>query len=407
MKRNKIDIDIQISDKIKDRFFRILEQDIKDVNGIELTPGGLLQIIESDPSKRGKYLRWLTDIYRKTDSNIFYEDLYKIKETIELFEKIKSKLPNDEKNILGYSSYQELWNNIKKYKEDDDFLLSKNQLRGDTIVNDEYDLLLENDLYKVIVVKTHRSSCYWGSGTRWCTAVSTNKRTYLNYAEKGPLCIIYYKDGDYKKNIQFHIETAQYMDYDDNPIPPEKLFSTYTDVLEAFIEYIKSNKYKYYEPKGLKFYQDNFLQTLEKGNTIMSRIFEAYGGSVNGINDGCINSIPICSAIYIPDEKKSLKKIKLYLKHGASLNIPNKSTTLAHIIASTGRVDILKLLLKHGITLNIKDIFGRTPLHIAISNRHIDMARELILQGLNPNEKDNSGKTPNDLVKELKDNKTI
>jgi hypothetical protein len=407
MKYNEQNIGLNIPEKIKERYFRILEQEIKDKNGVELTPEGLLSVFENDPSHRGKYIRWMIDVYKKMDNKVFYEDLYKIKESIEIFEKVKTKLSSEERNILSYPTHQELWKNIKQYKDNKEFILSKNQLRGDTIVNDEYDTLLVTDLYKVIVVKTHRSSCYWGSGTRWCTAVSSNISTYLEYANKGPLCIIHYNDGDFTKNIQFHIEKSQYMDYDDNPIEPEKLFTKYGDVLEVFAKYIEDKRYNFVEKKELKFYQDSFLRSIEKKQFLLSKIYIAHGASINGIDDNCISSIPLCNALYLTDEKKSLKMVNFLLKNGASVNIKSDSTSLAHIVASTGRVSILKLLLEHNLLVNTKDSFGRTPLHISIMNRHIDMTKELINLGLSTEDTDYSGKNSIDLVKDIKYSKIV
>ena len=179
MKPKQINIShIEIPEKIKERFVRILEQNIKDKKGEPLTPEGLYEIVINDPSGRCKYVRWMTDVYKRMESNIFYEDLYKMKESIEIYEKSKFKLEPADRNILNYRTTQDLWDKIKKYKDDGETILTKNQLRGDTIIDGEYHLLYENKEYKIIVPITHRSSCFWGSGTKWCTAVISNKVTY-------------------------------------------------------------------------------------------------------------------------------------------------------------------------------------------------------------------------------------
>jgi hypothetical protein len=403
MKQKRIDIaDFDIPEKLKERFSRLLEQNIKDIKGNPLTPSGLQEIIQNDPSGRGKYLRWMTDVYRRMETSIFLEDLYKMRESIELFEKVKFKLPYEDRNILNYQTTQDLWDKIKEYKDVDEYVLSKNQLRGDTIVEGEYDLLFENDLYRLIVVRTHRASCYWGSGTKWCTAVSTNLITYESYANKGPLVIIHYKDEDCKKNIQFHIETSQYMDYLDRSIDPEVLFSKYPEVLEHFIEYVERKRYRCPLQPNLKFYQESFLESLERSKTLLSRIFLAYGADVDGIDDNCISSIPICKAVYIKDERKAISTINMLLKYGAMTNVKEGFVNLSHMVASTGKVKILKLLVENGMEINVRDFLGRTPLHTAFMLGKTEMAKELIRMGLDSNEKDYSGKTPTDLAKEMK-----
>lgn len=391
-----------LNEKVKERFVRILEQKIKDKDGHLLDAEGLFMMYNSDPSKKGKYLRWMTDLFKDVSFSVFYEDLYKITESLELFEKIQNKLNIEERNILNYSSLNELWDNIKKYKDDKEFLLSKKQLNGDTPVDGEFDVLLDNATYSVLVPKTHRSACYWGSGSRWCTAHSGYDRTYWGYAEKGPIVIIYYKNGEIKNNVQFHIETSQYMDLEDRPIDPEGLFAKYPDVLGAFVDYIERDEYNFINKPELSFYQKAFLNALEKGKSSLSRIYLAYGADVDGIDNDCVSGIPICKAVYINDEKESIKLIKMLLKYGAMTNVQEGFVNLAHMVASTDKIKVLELLVKHGMDINVKDFLGRTPLHSAFMLGKVDMARALINMGLDANEKDSYGKTPMDLAKEMK-----
>ena len=404
MKPKQINIShIEIPEKIKERFVRILEQNIKDKKGEPLTPEGLYEIVINDPSGRCKYVRWMTDVYKRMESNIFYEDLYKMKESIEIYEKSKFKLEPADRHILNYRTTQDLWDKIKKYKDDGETILTKNQLRGDTIIDGEYHLLYENKEYKIIVPITHRSSCFWGSGTKWCTAVISNKVTYDSYVDKGPLVIIYYKDDDHTKKIQFHIETSQYMDYLDRSLDSEELFKKYPMVLESLIEYVESQKYTCSNRPTIKFYQELFLTSLEQGKSLLARVFLVYGADIDGIEDDCISSIPICKAVFIKDEKKAISTIKMLLNHGAMTNVKEGFVNLAHMVASTGRIKIFKLLIENDMDINVKDFFGRTPLHIAFMLGKVEMAQELINRGLSPDEKDKSGKTPADLTKEMKD----
>lgn len=392
-----------LPEKVKLRIERIMQQGIKDKDNKPITIDGLVLMFFADPSGRGKYLRWMTDVFKKMSGDIFYEDLFKFTDTLTLFEKVKNKLSVEERNILSYASLNDLWSKVKKFDGNKESQLSKNQLKGQTKVAGEFDVLFENLDFKVIVPKTHRSSCYWGSGTRWCTASEKNPSTYKDYADKGPLVIIHYNDKDVTKNIQFHIETAQYMDYDDRPIDPEHLFTKYPEVLNAFVDYIEKKEYSCRRQPNLSFYQKAFLGALEKGKANLARIYLAYGADVDGIDDGCVSGIPICKAVYIQNEKEAIKTIKMLLKYGAMTNVADGFVNLAHMVASTGSVRILRIMVENGMNIDVKDFLGRTPLHSAFMLGKVDMAKELIDLGLNPHDIDNFGKSPLDLAKEIKD----
>ena len=137
MKTNQESIvkSFDINNKLKERFIRILQQHIKDKEGVFLDAQGILLMYTADPTKRGKYLRWMTDLFKHTSSNIFFEDLYKVTESLELFEKVQGKLNVEERNILNYNTLADLWDRIKKYKDQKEFTLSKKQLNGDTPVD--------------------------------------------------------------------------------------------------------------------------------------------------------------------------------------------------------------------------------------------------------------------------------
>ena len=66
----------------------------------------------------------------------------------------------------------------------------------------------------------------------------------------------------------------------------------------------------------------------------------------------------------------------------------NKSDTLLHIAASTGRLDIYKKLLKFSHERNPRAEDGRTPLHHACKNGHLNIVEFLL-----PNLMDKSPRT--------------
>ena len=59
-----------------------------------------------------------------------------------------------------------------------------------------------------------------------------------------------------------------------------------------------------------------------------------------------------------------VKTAKLCLDHGADVNaMKSKATTLLHIAAAKGNLEMVELLISRGAGVNIKDGDSKTPLH--------------------------------------------
>ena len=44
--------------------------------------------------------------------------------------------------------------------------------------------------FKVVVPKSHTASCYYGAGTKWCTATKDSDNHFTNYDKEGKLFYI-------------------------------------------------------------------------------------------------------------------------------------------------------------------------------------------------------------------------
>jgi len=182
----------------------------------------------------GQYTKW---IFRKDNlawilNNIKTrrgEDLYKIKEALTLFEKAKrtNKLPTDKKDIGKFNintlfdltfelQNQDLQSNTEKEKE----------------IKEGAEKVFENDEWVIIVPETKEAACYYGKGTKWCTAGDTfNQFDY--YHRQGTLYILINKENPSEK-FQFHFESSQYMNVMDRPIDLSDFFYDNDEVYEFF-----------------------------------------------------------------------------------------------------------------------------------------------------------------------------
>lgn len=104
--------------------------------------------------------------------------------------------------------------------------------------------IYENDKIQIFCPTTHKSSCYYGAGTKWCTA-SNNLSYYEDYKEKGELYYILDKtkptdDETYKLAIRFvfRLNGSGYDIAEIRSAPNDRMIS-----MENFLSYIGQDAY--------------------------------------------------------------------------------------------------------------------------------------------------------------------
>lgn len=212
-------------------------KDIKSKDNKPLEERDVQMIFNADPSSNKSYVNWLILLFKSTEKTIFLEDLYKATDYLTIYDKAKKNIEDERsKNIFNIKSLPELYDIIQPFKEDETKLLSKKQLRGDTPVEGQYEVVFSDENWDVIIPKTHASSCYWGSGTEWCTAVDANPGYYNNYTKDGPLYIFRHKT-DPKLRYQLHFESSQFKDVKDMEYSPAKFFKSYPYLKDVLSNY--------------------------------------------------------------------------------------------------------------------------------------------------------------------------
>jgi len=224
----------------------------------------LKMIIKGDPTSKsdqwnvfkvGKYSEWMIRIIikdvkrsmggdeyadpnptraRRDLSNAVYEDLSKTTEDLELYDKHKDKFPLY-KDINKIGSFLMLSSIVDKVKVDE-----RDSIK---VGKDEYEKILENSEWLVVIPKTEKASCKYGAGTRWCTAAKNNNY-FDEYNKDGSLYIIIDKKKNEKWQFHYNYEAASvdFMDQADepvagNPIPDEILIEVLRSVLNNRLEY--------------------------------------------------------------------------------------------------------------------------------------------------------------------------
>ena len=146
--------------------------DFKSKFSQKFSPENLKKIIDTVPQK---YLEWVG----KNIGEINFEgNLLKLSVALKTFDKISSNLPITD--INGYNSIVELINALVSYEQKPRREIRK--VEGGNVVHEDGRFFVVNPL-------THGASCYYGKGTKWCTAADSDHQ-FKQYNEDGKLFYI-------------------------------------------------------------------------------------------------------------------------------------------------------------------------------------------------------------------------
>ena len=100
----------------------------------------------------------------------------KVKNTLKKFVSIGPNLQI--KDINQYESFAQLYQAIEDYE---------NRIRREVKSVEGADIVYEDNQFTVVAPLTTQASCYYGAGTKWCTASSANNTQFNNYMGDGKL----------------------------------------------------------------------------------------------------------------------------------------------------------------------------------------------------------------------------
>jgi hypothetical protein len=170
----------------------------------------MTHIEAGDPTPNKIYTPWLTREYAKGNIKRL-EDIHS-RYTNWLADHFKYKnkrdFPGQLKDIMRLNAIQFV-NGITNYEPPAEELKNKG----------ESTVLYDGSTARVIVPQDEAAACYYGQGTKWCTAATKGKNYFEYYNNSGPLYIILPKDQKYDgEKYQLHFDDEQFMDEQDDPI---------------------------------------------------------------------------------------------------------------------------------------------------------------------------------------------
>jgi len=199
-----------------------------------------------------KYLDWAG---KHLDMVNFEENLSKVAQALQKFEKISSNLPITD--LFQYKNIGQLLSALSEYYNRQRRVVNK--VEGGNVVYDDGRYFVVNPL-------THDSSCYYGKGTKWCTSADTDHQ-FKKYNEDGKL--FYILDKNATTNDKFYkVALLQKFDGDrtyydalDETVKNGWILNTnkLNQILSSVDEYIKLEY-----PEQVKIYTDKELAKKEK-----------------------------------------------------------------------------------------------------------------------------------------------
>ena len=204
----------------------------------------LKKIIDAE-SKLSNNFKFVDFLGKVISTQNFEENLSDVSELVKEFTRYQENLP--EKNINNYESLSQLKDTINTYV---------NRNRRDFAVSDDAEKVYEDDNIVVVSPKTHAASCYFGSGTKWCTTAESDSQ-FRSYNNTGKLFYILSKklpsDNPYYKVALYKSFQNQESFYDakDINISSAKVIELFGDTWKKIISSV------------IKYMNDNFPQKVD------------------------------------------------------------------------------------------------------------------------------------------------
>ena len=173
--------------------YLIIESRVDDVRNKYFKPGQQLikpevfdNLVKGSASiaSNHKYLDWMADRWVKLkldNPDVPVSDKEGVEELIKAvsdFDRVQNRL--EQKDLYQYASLDELFKVLNA---------ADSKPRREVSDREDAKKIYETDRYVVVVPETQEASCYYGSGTKWCTA-QTDRDYFKNYKENGELYYI-------------------------------------------------------------------------------------------------------------------------------------------------------------------------------------------------------------------------
>ena len=197
---------------------KMKEKDGKDLDGV----AAVEQISQGDPTKANKYTPWLVKIYLTDPNYRVPEDNAQIKADLTKYMKLANakKLKPEERDLNRLKTLNQLYDIIEQYGEED---VKSGKEKKREIKHKGAEVIIDEPNLTIIKTTTHEANCYYGAGTKWCTASKDDDRAFNHYNEEGPIYVIMSNNSGKPRKYQLHVESDQFLNERDQPVTDQDI----------------------------------------------------------------------------------------------------------------------------------------------------------------------------------------
>ena len=185
----------------------------------------LNRLERADPTKNKQYVQNLIKFYIGGER---LEDLQSTAvDYLTKFHKLKAKkqIPSPRNDINRYADVADFASVIDEYPEPEKAEKSKGDAQE----------VYKDDNVRIITPKNTEAACYYGQGTRWCTAADHNN-LFDVYNKQGPMYILLPTKQKYNgEKYQIHPESEQYMDETDKAVSVQDLMDRFGSDFQSWL----------------------------------------------------------------------------------------------------------------------------------------------------------------------------
>lgn len=196
----------------------------------------ILAVIEGqDPTPNKEYTQWLTRSWINSGGRAKIEDMNR-NNLLGMFTlaKRKKKISPEYADVNKFKTYNDFEKTILSIYPNIEELSSTEKKE---VVRGEANTVFDSANVRVIVPNNQEAACYYGMGTRWCTAATQGNNMFDYYSRQGKLYILLPKKPAYDgEKYQLHFNSGQFMNEQDEQIDlAELLGSRFPELKEFFI----------------------------------------------------------------------------------------------------------------------------------------------------------------------------